>query len=154
LAKTSRQSPITTADPQEAVRQWFTLLGKYCAAVDYNSAEAIFAPDVLSFGTKARVVSGVEHARRNQWEGIWPNIRDFKIEMEQVRGGGDERWAWGIATWTSTGFDENGNPFFRPGRATVALERRDGRWVSVHTHFSLAPGAPQQTFGPKGSSKA
>ena len=145
------ESPITTAAAEEAVREWFALLGRYCAAVDYESAEAIFAPDVLSFGTKARVVGGVKHLRENQWQGIWPNISDFSIEMEQVRGGGDSQFAWGLATWTSTVFDREGKPFFRPGRATVALERRNGGWVAVHSHFSVAPGTPPETFGPGGS---
>ena len=145
------QSPITTSSPAEAVRNWYALLSDYCAAVDYASAEAIFAPDVFSFGTRARVVQGLEHVRANQWEGIWPNIRDFKIELERIACGGSEALAWGVTTWTSTGFDRDGKPYDRPGRATIVLERRDGRWLAVHTHFSLAPGTPQQTFGAGGA---
>lgn len=142
---------IDVASPQEAVAQWFALLGRYCAAVDYEGGESIFAPDTIAFGTRARVVQGLAHVRRNQWEGIWPNIRDFAIELDQVRAGGDEHWAWGVAPWTSTGFDRDGTPYVRPGRATVVLERRDDRWLAVHTHFSLAPGTPHETFGPDGS---
>ncbi|MGE3984936.1 MAG: nuclear transport factor 2 family protein [Dehalococcoidia bacterium] len=141
------EPPITTTDPLEAARQWFGLLSSYCAAVDFDSAEAIFAGDVVSFGTKAAIVAGMEHLRRNQWEGIWPNIRDFRIDVEHVEGGGNEDTAWGVANWNSTGFDEQHEPFDRPGRATVILERREGRWLAVHTHFSLAPGTPQRTFG-------
>ena len=141
--------PVTISDPGAAVRQWFALLGRYCAAVDYESTHAIFAPDVVSFGTKAKIVSGLEPLQSNQWEGIWPNIRDFQIEMDTIHAGGDANQAWGIATWTSTGFDEAGNSFHRPGRATVILERRDGMWLAVHTHFSLAPGTPSRTYGPK-----
>ncbi len=147
---TTAPSPIITADPVAAVRAWFELLGRYCAAVDYDAAEAIFAPDVVSFGTKATVVSGLEHVRRNQWEGIWPNIRDFRIELDKLHAAGDERRAWGVTTWTSTGFDAEGRAYERPGRATIVLERHDGRWLAVHTHFSLAPGTPQRTFGPDG----
>ncbi|MEZ5741647.1 MAG: hypothetical protein R3E68_20950 [Burkholderiaceae bacterium] len=51
--------PITVADPAEAARQWFILLGRYCAAVDYDANEAIFADDVVSFGTRATVVAGL-----------------------------------------------------------------------------------------------
>ena len=141
---------ITTPNAEDAVREWFVQLSAYCASVDFDAGESIFATDALAFGTKARIVEGREWVRKNQWEGIWPNIRDFAIEMETVRGFGDGRWAWGIATWTSTGFDEQGQPYDRPGRATVALERRDGRWLAVHTHFSLAPGTPQFTYGPNG----
>lgn len=148
MSESRLRSQITTTSPDEAVKEWFSLLGRYCAAVDYEGGESIFAPDTIAFGTRARVVQGLEHVRKNQWEGIWPNIRDFTIEMDQVRGGGDERWAWGVATWTSTGFDREGKSYFRPGRATVILERRDGRWLAVHSHFSLAPGTPQETFEP------
>jgi ketosteroid isomerase-like protein len=147
----AEESPITTTSPVEAVRQWYGLLGRYCAAVDFDSAEAIFAPDVFSFGTRARIVSGLEPIRANQWEGIWPNIRDFAIELDKIVAGGAGDLAWGVTTWTSTGFDRDGKPYDRPGRATIVLERRAGRWLAVHTHFSLAPGIPQQTFGPAGA---
>jgi ketosteroid isomerase-like protein len=134
-------------EPSEAVKAWFTALGEYCASVDYASARAIFSGDVVSFGTKADVVSGLDLLQRNQWEGIWPNIADFRINMASVRAGGTAEIAWGVATWSSTGFAENGKPFERPGRATVVLRRENGRWVAVHTHFSLNPGTPPRTSG-------
>ncbi len=140
--------PTSPAGAHAAVRDWFHRLGRYCADVDYASARAIFAPDVVSFGTRADIVSGLDALQRNQWEGIWPNIRDFKIARDTIRSGGDGQHAWGVATWTSTGFDQDGQPFHRPGRATVALERRNGVWLAVHTHFSLSPGTPTRTFGP------
>ncbi|MCH7594075.1 MAG: nuclear transport factor 2 family protein [Chloroflexi bacterium] len=139
--------PITEADPEDAIRAWFALLGEFCAAIDYDSAEAIFATDVVSFGTRADIVSGLDNLRRNQWEGIWGNIADFKIVPESVRGFGERDIAWGVATWTSTGFDEAHRPFKRPGRATVTLARRDGTWLATHTHFSLNPGTPPRTYG-------
>ena len=138
---------IIIADPKAAVTQWFERLGRYCASVDYSSARAIFADDVVSFGTRADIVAGLDHLQRNQWEGIWPNIQDFQINLDSVHAHGDERMAWGVATWTSTGFHEDGTSFFRPGRATVILERRNGQWLSVHTHFSLNPGTPPRTHG-------
>ena len=92
-------------------------------------------------------MAGLHPLQVNQWEGIWPNIGDFKIELESVRGGGDERIAWGAATWTCVGFDELGHPFPRPGRATVIMERRNGIWLAAHTHFSLVPDTPHRTHG-------
>jgi len=139
---------IVTSDPNAAVRDWFERLGRYCAAVDYDAAEAIFAEDVVAFGTRMDVVSGRDALRRNQWEGIWGRIQDFRINMDSIHGGGDGQHAWGVATWTSTGFHEDGRSFDRPGRCTVALERRDGTWLAVHTHFSLFPGTPPRTYGP------
>ena len=103
--------PITDPDPTIAVRQWFTLLGELCALVDYDTAEGIFADDVVSFGTRADIVSGLENLRRNQWEGIWGNIADFKIDAGSIQGFGEQKVALGVATWTSTGFDEGHKPF-------------------------------------------
>ena len=144
----AEQPPPSPADADAAVRDWFHRLGRHCADVDYASARAIFAPNVVSFGTRADIVSGLDALQRNQWEGIWPNIRDFKIDQDTIRSGGDGQHAWGVATWTSTGFDREGQPFHRPGRATVALEQRNGVWLAVHTHFSLFPGTPTRTYGP------
>ena len=117
--------PITEPDPESAVLQWFTLLGELCAASDYDTAESIFADDVVSFGTRADIVTGLDNLRCNQWEGIWGNIAEFKVATES----------------------EDHNPFHRPGRATVTLERRDGTWLATHTHFSLNPGTPSKTYG-------
>lgn len=139
--------PITKTDPKAAVHTWFTLLGEFCAAIDYDSAEAIFATDVVSFGTRADIVSGLDNLRRNQWEGIWGNIADFRIDLDSVQAFGEDDTAWGVATWTSTGFDEAHRAFQRPGRATVTLARRDGTWLATHTHFSLNPGTPPRTYG-------
>ena len=141
--------PITTTDPNEAAKQWFARLEHFCGSVDYDSALGIFADDVVSFGTKMDIVSGLEHLRDNQWQGIWGNIKNFKMDLDNVYSGGGDTHAWGIVTWTSVGFDGSHEPFYRPGRATVTLERRDGNWLAVHTHFSLYPGTPPRTFGPK-----
>ncbi len=140
-------TPVTDPDPHIAVAQWFDLMGRFCAAVDYDATQALFADDVFSFGTKATIVSGLAHLRRQQWEGIWGNISDFRFALEQLHTGGDTAHAWGIAPWSSTGYHADGEPFDRPGRATAILQRRSGIWLAVHTHFSLAPGTPAHTYG-------
>ena len=139
--------PITACDPIDAVKMWFALMEQYCAAVDYGAAESIFAEDVVSFGTTMDIVRGRKALREGQWESIWGNISNFKMDLQNVHAGGTGNQAWGVVTWTSVGFDGNHEPFYRPGRATVALERRDGVWLAVHTHFSLYPGTPHRTFG-------
>ena len=149
MAPSRADGPIRAADPCAAVLEWFARLGRHCAAVDYVSARAIFAPDVRSFGTRAGIVMGLDALQANQWEGIWPNIAGFALDLDGIQAGGDDRCAWGIATWTSTGFDEASQPFARPGLATVVLERRDDAWLAVHTHFSLFPGTPSRTFSPR-----
>ncbi|MGH2734991.1 MAG: YybH family protein [Actinomycetota bacterium] len=138
---------ITVEDPTAAVREWFEKLALYCSTVDYESARAIFSPEVASFGTQADAVAGLERLQAEQWEQIWPRTSGFRVLMETVRAGGDANVAWGMATWSSLGYDERGNSFERPGRATVVLTRSTDRWTAVHTHFSLFRGVDQRTYG-------
>ena len=144
---TDANPPVVSSDPIEAVQQWFALMEQCCGSVDYDGAECIFADDVVSFGTAMDIVSGRKSLREGQWESIWGNISNFKMDLDNVHAGGSGNQAWGVVTWTSVGFDGNHEPFYRPGRATVTLERRDGIWLAVHSHFSLYPGTPQRTFG-------
>jgi ketosteroid isomerase-like protein len=141
---------VTIESPTAAVREWFDALGTCCASEDYEGARGLIAEDVRSFGTKAEIVTGREKLEANQWRGIWPNIADFRFDLDTVVAEGEDGRAWGAVVWQSTGFDEDGEPFDRPGRATVVLERREDAWVAVHTHFSLYPGTPQFTYGPDG----
>jgi len=43
------------------------------------------------------------------------------------------------APWDSLGVRPDGTTFSRPGRLTIAFEKRDGRGLARHTHFSLSP---------------
>jgi ketosteroid isomerase-like protein len=141
---------ITTADGVAAVKEFFTRLSNNCAAVDFDSTEKMFAPDVASFGTKAQVVVGLAPLRDQQWEWIWPNIQDFEMKLDEIHSSSSGDLAWGMVPWVSTGFDESGAPYDRPGRATIVMERRGGEWLATHSHFSLVPGTPPRTFGPDG----
>jgi ketosteroid isomerase-like protein len=136
-------------DVGQAVREWFQTLERSVRRVDYPTMRHHFAPDVLSFGTRADVVSGLDALMANQWSGIWPNIRDFTIDLDQLHWGASGDLAWALAPWNSTGFHPDGTSFPRPGRATVIFERRQGKWLATHTHFSLSPGTPPTTHGSK-----
>ena len=136
-------------DTEQAIRQWFQTLERCVRQVDYQTARQTFAADVLSFGTRADVVSGLDALMANQWSGIWPNIRDFTINLDQLHWGATDDLAWGIVTWASTGFHPDGTSFPRPGRATVIFARRSGQWLAIHTHFSLFPSTPPTTHGPR-----
>ena len=146
----ANNGPLTADTAIEAVQTFFARLSRDCANVDFDATQPMFAEDVYSFGTKATVVQGRDRLRQQQWEGIWPNIADFRVLLDQVHGGGDDRIAWGMAPWSSTGFDESGQAYDRPGRATVVLARRNAHWEVIHTHFSVAPGTPPRTYGQRG----
>jgi len=132
-----------TAHP--AIRAWFESLQRCVRAVDYASARPLFVDDAIGFGTRAHLAVGRATLEASQWSGIWPNIRDFRFNLAELRSGVDGDLGWGIATWESIGFDEAGQPFDRPGRATVIFVRREGAWRALHTHFSLYPGTPGKT---------
>jgi ketosteroid isomerase-like protein len=146
-ANRSAEAAIVVEEPIAAIREWFEKLTRYCSTVDYESAREIFSEEVSSFGTQADAVTGLDRLQREQWQEIWPRTSDFRVLMDTVHAGGDDQVAWGMATWSSTGFDANGEGFERPGRATVVLMRSEDRWEAVHTHFSLYRGVSQKTYG-------
>jgi ketosteroid isomerase-like protein len=123
----------------EAAREWLREMQACVRAVDYERAFAIFAEDVAAFGTYAAIVSGRDNLQREQWGNVWPNIRDFAFRLDDVRCIGDEQALTLIAAWDSQGVRPGGSSFSRPGRATIVLQRRGGRMLAVHTHFSLVP---------------
>lgn len=129
------------------IAAWFEMLQWCVREVDYEAGRGLFAPEVVSFGTHAEMVTGVDALQAGQWSNVWPAIADFTFDLAQLHLGAAGDVAWGAVPWTSTGFDEDGTPFPRPGRATVTLERRDGCWLATHTHFSLDPGTPARSYG-------
>lgn len=138
---------ITVEDPVGAIAEWFAKLSSYVSTENYEAARKIVADDVAAFGTQADAVVGLDLLQSEQWEQVWPRTSGFKVLMETVRSGGDAGIAWGMATWTSFGYDEKGLVFDRPGRATIVLRRDGARWEAVHTHFSLFRGVRQESYG-------
>ncbi|HKV46178.1 MAG TPA: nuclear transport factor 2 family protein [bacterium] len=123
----------------EAARQWLAALERCVRALDYEAACALFDPDVQAFGTYAAVVDGREALRREQWQHVWPTIGGFTFRLAEVRCAGSEGLLGVIAPWDSVGRHPDGTTYPRPGRATLILARSEGRWVALHSHFSLAP---------------
>jgi ketosteroid isomerase-like protein len=124
----------------EAVRPWLAEMEACVRAEDYARCRAIFAEDVVAFGTRAALVVGLEALERDQWRHIWGTIRGFTFLTDELhcRGyGGDGVWL--ACPWTSDGRGPDGAWRERRGRMTAVLEQRDGRWLAVHTHHSLVP---------------
>lgn len=139
-------------DPDHAsVKAWMDDWGAQVAAVRLREARNRFSPDVVAFGTHADVVTGLDALVDEQWSQVWPTIEDFAFATDQlhVLVSPDRLQAVAVVPWSSTGIAEDGSRFERPGRATVVLGRRSLQdpWLGVHTHFSLARGVPQRSFG-------
>ncbi len=140
---------LTDADPLTgAARRWLAALERCVRAVDYGAARPLFAPDVLAFGTYAKLVDGRDALEHEQWRVVWPPLREFALRLQEARCIGDETMLGVIVPWDSVGVRPDGTTFSRPGRATLLLVRRDERWIAVHSHFSLAPDAPRDGTAP------
>ena len=124
----------------EIARMWLEELQSCVRSVDYARCRAIVAEDVVGFGSKAAMVIGIKALEEEQWRHVWPNIRNFTFLIEQMHcGSGGDDVIWIACPWTSEGQGAGGTWIARPGRMSVILERRNGRWLAVHSHHSLAP---------------
>lgn len=123
----------------EQIVGWLDEMQACVRAVDYDRAERIFAPDVVGFGTYASMVHGLKNLRTEQWRHIWSDIREFTFRLDELQCGVEGDLAWAACAWDSVGYRSDGTAFPRPGRMTVILQRREGKWLAIHTHFSLFP---------------
>ena len=130
------------SDLAQSAREFLLEMQSCVRAVDYERARPLFAEDVVAFGTFAAVVSGRDRLEHEQWRNIWPTIRAFTFELDHLHCLGTPEALCVVVPWTSIGTAANGQPFGRPGRATLLLAPRNGQWVAVHSHFSLAPSRP------------
>jgi ketosteroid isomerase-like protein len=124
--------------------EWLTEMQACVRAVDYARCRAIFAPDVVGFGTKAAVAVGLEALEQDQWRHIWGRIRHFTFVLEELHCARYGDGLWLGCPWTSDGRGADGDWRSRPGRITAVLERRDGVWLAVHTHHSVVPDGGNQ----------
>ena len=120
-------------------RAWLGEMQTCVRAVDFERCRAIFAQDVVGFGTKAAIAVGLVALERDQWRHIWGNIRNFTFQAEELycKRYGDGLWL--ACPWNSEGRMPNGTWECRPGRITAVLERRGDLWLAVHTHHSRLP---------------
>jgi ketosteroid isomerase-like protein len=145
------------SDDLERVTAWFRHLSEHVQAVDFAGARSLFAEDMVAFGTFENFITGREAVERAQWRNVWPVTSDFRYRMDDIRAlvSPDRLFAIGLGVFDSTGYHEDGTPYERPGRTTVALSRRriGEEWVADHTHISLFRDVPSRSFGSKPGGK-
>ena len=122
-----------------SAREWLLEMQACVRSVDFARARPLFDEDVVAFGTFAAVVSGRDRLEREQWRNIWPTIRDFTFRLAELHCVGSQDALCVVVPWDSIGQHDDGQPFDRPGRATLLLTPRGERLVATHSHFSLAP---------------
>src|SRR5262249_46365746 len=134
----TRSSP-SMADALAPLRDWLRAWQSCVRAVDFAGGRKLCAPDIVAFGTVAPFVEGLDVVEREQWRRVGPVTKDSPSDVEGAGGAVSGDRGWIAATWDSRGTRPDGGTFPRPGRCTLAFERRDGRWLATHTHFSLTP---------------
>jgi ketosteroid isomerase-like protein len=135
-------------DTEQSIREWFRIMERCFQSLDYATARKLMAEDVIAFSMRTNVMTGIDALVTQQWAVNWPNLRDFTFSFDQLHWGTSGDLAWAVITSNSTGFHPDGTSFVRPGRTTVIFERREGTWLAIHTHYSLAPGTPPTTHRP------
>jgi ketosteroid isomerase-like protein len=137
--------PNANAELTQFFHRWLETFSGYVRDIDYASAKPLFHPDVLAFGTHNDVIPGLDRWVATQWDNVWPKTSDFRFVLDQtsVLASSDGTAATVIAPWTSTGYQPDGTPFPRPGRATMIFSKTSDGWLCVHSHMSLNRGVPQ-----------
>ncbi len=136
-------------DDLAGVKRWFDTLAAHVRDVDFVGARPIFAPDMIAFGTFTDFMTGRDVAEQQQWRNVWHHIDEFRFRPD-IRAivSPDRLMAVGMAIFDSTGYRQDGTPYDRPGRATVAFVRDSvGKpWLAQHTHLSLFRDVPTRSF--------
>ena len=137
---------MSATDDHNSIADWLARWGECIAALDFARARTLFDPGVVGFGTFSDMLVGIDDLESRQWRAVWPVIAGFRFDLDGLwtEASPDRRLGHLAAVWTSTGAHEDGTPFARPGRCTVALRRADpaSPWLGTHTHFSLNRGIP------------
>ncbi|HEY9155516.1 MAG TPA: nuclear transport factor 2 family protein [Opitutaceae bacterium] len=118
---------------------WTRSFAAAVRARDFATAEEMFLPGVVSFGTVGHALQGREQLRRQQWEIVWNRTAGFAFDESSLVIQEEPNLAVILAEWSSTGYDAAKKSFLRRGRATIVLRRFETRWLASHTHFSFTP---------------
>ncbi len=130
----AQASPATTA-----ILDWLDQFAAAVRAVDFDAGRALFDADVVSFGTFARMVFGIDQLIDGQWKHLWGCTRSFQFSLNEAHVEVTGDLAWAALPWASQGRDAAGRWYDRAGRCTLVLRCRSERWLCVHSHFSRVP---------------
>lgn len=134
---------------KDEITQWLMEFQKCVRHEDYEGGKIMFHEDSYCFGSKATLLVNRDDLVKNQWKKIWKNITDFRYDFKslQIFSSEDSSVTCAMCMWHSTGYSKNGDSFSRPGRVTFILKKAaDERWLAIHSHYSLVPETPSETF--------
>ena len=138
-------------DDRQSVTDWYARWGALVADVNFAPARAMFAEDVIAFGSKVETMTSQAQLEAQQWRAVWPSIEGYRYDLStlEVVMSPDRLMAMGAVIFRSTGRHADGRTFERDGRATCTLMRPalGAPWVCTHSHISLKPGTPWTSHG-------
>jgi ketosteroid isomerase-like protein len=127
-------------DLASEVLAWLERFAAAVRAVDLAAGRALFAPEVVAFGTIGVMLVGREELVERQWRQIWPVTSGFRYALDRLHCGFSGELAWVAVPWASQG-SRDGVPFERRGRASFVLRHERDGWLAIHSHHSLDPPA-------------
>lgn len=121
------------------LRKWESLIN----AQDFAQARSLFSKDVISFGTFAEILTGLDDLEARQWRKIWPTIAGFTFDDPHILVSEESpQTATVISLWHSQGKAGKNGFYQRRGRATLILRNEKGGLRCIHSHLSMEPGIP------------
>ena len=145
-----KRLPVAEED-RRSVAEWYDRWSGFVADVNFKPVRAMFAEDVIAFGSKVEVMTSQAQLEAEQWRSVWPSIEDYRFDTStlEVIMSPDRLMAMGALIFRSTGLHADGKKFERNGRSTVTLMRPavGAPWICTHSHISLKPGTPAISHG-------
>lgn len=125
-----------------------TLLVDYFDAIKSKNVSritAFYAPDIRAFDAILALQFRGRDAYAEHWKACMEycaHMTEFVFEMHDAEISAGDDVAFASSINRCGGIDEKGDEQAAYMRGTIGLERRDGRWVIVHEHYS-APFDPE-----------
>ncbi|MCU0271282.1 MAG: hypothetical protein MUF83_21950 [Acidimicrobiales bacterium] len=114
------------------VQNWLEQFAAAVAGENLVRGRELFADDVVAYGTRSGVMTGLDVLVEQQWAPIWTRTRGFRFHDVDVVLGGAGGWVV-AARWRS--WSRSGA--LREGRSTLVFQGDPLR--CRHSHFSLTP---------------
>ena len=127
------------SDKHAEIREILDRIVESVHKLDYEGVRDLIPDDGVYFGSIAVRAQGYDELYEKQFSRVWPNIDEFKIDPSSVSIHPSGKFAWAICLFESSVPGTDGEPLARKGRMTFIFERRDDKWVMVHSHDSLYP---------------
>ena len=129
-----KRLPVAEED-RRSVAEWYERWSGFVADVNFKPVRAMFAEDVIAFGSKVEVMTSQTQLEAEQWRSVWPSIEGYRFDTStlEVVMSPDRLMAMGALIF----------------RSTVTLMRPSvgAPWICTHSHISLKPGTPVISHG-------